>query len=1282
VAETQNNSSPDAEQVFRPAYPDLKPGKPTIQEFLGRVYKNPKYAQLSPENKQIFDEQTYDKFVVPYYQKIAKKDPPDKNLWMSLTPQKRQKLPDQFTMKEFGADVGEPFFKFFEGGISTLQHVIDNGFEWLKKSVSKGELDSPAWSDLPKDTKTVKGEQDKYEQERQKVHDYFQKRIDVHSQTADYFRKQSHVEQSTTKEILNFGAYGLPKLALWRGVGKLVDPVIGAVGGVETVVGAEGAKNTFKLTGALGTSEGLSKLIASNPVSRFAVRGITGAADGYLTGAILGEDEKGREGWAEATAGIYAGGPIAGAAAKGLGRAGKFYIGNVLGLAGFKFFQASLADTAGRLAMPEPIYSQIVNIKDPLVRKLTAANAKLLNDTAREMFPKSGGYNALPQESKDRVLNSIYNSVGLILEHPLAYSKDTALHAIESGNAEAIKSPVVKQAVQQIRATTKKLTGSPEFEGAAERETERAQAAVASEKLPEDLKGSKPRYGFGNKLFELKFNDPRDLALYTIAQDTKNKAHDRFMSYLKEQFPGLSEQQLVQKGRAVRASIKEKARIGNPDEGPLIIGSQLQGTVGKLTATGITPADAPGAAKKYSPAFVQDTFVKYLSLNMPIEKESDREVMRYWQATNGRIQDKNLAQKIIDTYEDNNPDPNFRAAREQALTEHMEKLLKTQHITPGGDPRGVFRSGEYGTGKRKTKWQKQLDAEAGNIDKGVQKSGIETARTKEGNLQIGADVKNLTKVLGGSLYEDRSAKTVVKELMQNAWDAIRPLGGSGEVKVEKITSDPDFLQFAVTDNGTGMTEEQVYSVFTNLGASGKREQVGASGGFGVAKASIFLLPDKTEVTTVVKEGSKFRVTGFVSTPESITDGKVQVHSQLRDASPLGGTGTRVNTFYAKGDNDYIHAYTGDFVEDSGRSINPPGKLTYSEDGRERDVNTYMDYKSWERKPHPKPNLLATVQPSNKSSDIELYTSEDPNKASDMEKALLNRIPFEVHNNGIFQFKSNYYLPGDGKFFSNVDRVVVNVKPKVDEFHPDYPFTANREGLKAGSDKANNIRELVDQVIQEKIVKGGIEKYKATLRDIYDTLPTISGTKIPIHDAGKRLTPEELKTFTNSPFINRYGRLINQLGNEVKEILGTKAGQTVERFGLVLSSDVHGVYIPNPSEGIKAGTVFVNPFSMSSGIEMTPDTMASNSWHTLIHEITHDVAKGHNETFTITLGQLFAKIGSAKQYEAMSRIERLYNATGYPKSEAVFDKEFERLLEIYKESRGREKVAEDVLGGEK
>ena len=134
-------------------------------------------------------------------------------------------------------------------------------------------------------------------------------------------------------------------------------------------------------------------------------------------------------------------------------------------------------------------------------------------------------------------------------------------------------------------APTESLSPQGKAEAVKAAKTDRTSAIPASERtsppaessggttsgLPADLRGSKPRYGYGNKLFTLKFEDPHDLALYTVAQESQNKAHGRFMSWLKNEYPGKSESELISMGRDVRARIKANARDADPDAGPLTV---------------------------------------------------------------------------------------------------------------------------------------------------------------------------------------------------------------------------------------------------------------------------------------------------------------------------------------------------------------------------------------------------------------------------------------------------------------------------------------------------------------------------------------------------------------------------------------------------------------------------------------------------------------------------------------------------------------------------------------
>lgn len=86
--------------------------------------------------------------------------------------------------------------------------------------------------------------------------------------------------------------------------------------------------------------------------------------------------------------------------------------------------------------------------------------------------------------------------------------------------------------------------------------------AVAEEApafLPRELAGAKPRYAFGNKLFELNFESDIDRAAYIAAQGTPSKRDADYVNFV-ARATGMSEPEIRAHGRAVRDSIKAQAR--------------------------------------------------------------------------------------------------------------------------------------------------------------------------------------------------------------------------------------------------------------------------------------------------------------------------------------------------------------------------------------------------------------------------------------------------------------------------------------------------------------------------------------------------------------------------------------------------------------------------------------------------------------------------------------------------------------------------------------------------
>lgn len=604
------------------------------------------------------------------------------------------------------------------------------------------------------------------------------------------------------------------------------------------------------------------------------------------------------------------------------------------------------------------------------------------------------------------------------------------------------------------------------------------------------------------------------------------------------------------------------------------------------------------------------------------------------------------------------------------LDQHIDDLIATGHIKPN-DPRGVFASTKF-VGEP-TKWQDQLAKELEKVKalKRSKEGGIVDAeKVAGGKLKMGADPERLGRILGSSLYHNRGPQVVVKELLQNAYDATRSLPkGQGKVSVEFFDSyvpgKPS--HFVITDNGKGMTPDDIYTVFTDLGSSGKAGEEEASGGFGLAKAAPFMVADELKVETIgtTPEGNKVK-TVFTSTPDDILKGEVvpSVYNMPRETP----TGTKITATF----NDKESLYDArSFAMDSKRSRNAPAELTLQQTtrwGGTTEIGT--DIK--DARVH-----VAKVDVPN-SSTINIYKSSEK---SPLSKALGN-LQVEIHNNGIYQFTKTEWLGNGMQLRGMPSRIIMDVRATVPEGHEGYPFEANREGLRGETEQA------VTKAINDVFVRPASERLKKEIGEVYRNLPTLSlggGRTAPIFDAGSRLKPEELKIIQNDPtvaritnaFDNVAGDMIERLkGSPIGSYLGeppsSYLGKKVERVGIVLSDKVHGVHIKSPT-GTES-SMFINPFQYDP--DATPDQIASLMHHTIKHELIHDMVGGHNETFTSIEAKVSHFLGFEHEYSSMKRILDAYSADG-----VNIRPEFSKTLQIYRESRGRSEVTPDILGGE-
>ena len=108
------------------------------------------------------------------------------------------------------------------------------------------------------------------------------------------------------------------------------------------------------------------------------------------------------------------------------------------------------------------------------------------------------------------------------------------------------------------------------------------------------------------------------------------------------------------------------------------------------------------------------------------------------------------------------------------------------------------------------------------------------------------------KILSDSLYADKIT-SIVRELSSNARDAHIAAGKANipfEIHLpsgQKFFNNSDGYVFSVKDYGTGLSEEEIYNLYTVYGESNKRHSNDFVGGFGIGSKSPFAYTDSFTV---------------------------------------------------------------------------------------------------------------------------------------------------------------------------------------------------------------------------------------------------------------------------------------------------------------------------------------------------------------------------------------------------------------------------------------------------
>lgn len=586
------------------------------------------------------------------------------------------------------------------------------------------------------------------------------------------------------------------------------------------------------------------------------------------------------------------------------------------------------------------------------------------------------------------------------------------------------------------------------------------------------------------------------------------------------------------------------------------------------------------------------------------------------------------------------------------------------------------------------------------------------------NIAVGGADPRVLKVLGSSLYSGERPKVVVKELLQNAFDEHRIAGVTDPIKVMFSASDKHPVtnkvspSVTVKDSGRGLTPEELYTVFTDVGKTGKGNEAGASGGFGFAKAAPLLTGEYAEVKSIVNQGGQKYEYQFKGTPSELVDQMKGVPLVKRKVSSDTPTGMVVKTYFpedtylapaedmAENMTKKSHSITSDvqtmrtYHDDNGY-----GKYFLGESNHNLDPDTQKyineNYIKTHRKEEPPP-IVDSIKTPGARIDIR-YDPKKNSTSNGFEKHILNK---GLYQNNIYSSYGMY-----------LDKVPVNIDfdihATVEEGEPHYPYTANRETLDSG------VEEAIKKWVDDNIVSGALKSQKKRLENLYSNMVSIGkgARDIVFYNAGEKLTPAEIEEFQTHPVINKMGTAIDDMLDRILIKTGRAEWiKKLEKVGFTTDENVYGIHIPNPENPSGKSAILINPFQHM--VDGTPPADAAfDTVVTALHEAAHigkekfieskipdaeindprigkyfqsylqqvqtqgGLNAGHSADFLHRLGETYAKFGPKEFFKSADNIHSIVtDETGR------YSPEVQKLLSIYKESRGREVANEDILSG--
>jgi hypothetical protein len=370
-------------------------------------------------------------------------------------------------------------------------------------------------------------------------------------------------------------------------------------------------------------------------------------------------------------------------------------------------------------------------------------------------------------------------------------------------------------------------------------------------------------------------------------------------------------------------------------------------------------------------------------------------------------------------------------------------------------PAGIFAAGDKVIYKKKEYEVTGVPRSGGVVLKGEGKSGltvrdltevkhaeppqyadVEDTGGQDLTLGMGMEQAAMMAMFQQSMYGnvEKAGHVAVKELFQNAADAMKGAIEKGNIESGKIKVDIDYLDRTITvrDDGVGMTFEVVRDAFFKVAGTHK-ETSRPSGGFGVAKVQ-FMSAAQTLHLETVRDGVKIVVdTTGADIAKSAAGGPSLPAEQIKRFKTDDPNGT---TVIIKLPEKHLNS-EGKMV-----SVEMPGTYRPPKSIRNSPLfeNIGVDYAGEEvpiGKSFPADDFvpIATVNFSAWGTARVMISREQRPGVREA----------HVLSNGVWQFDADIKIPGTDLYAENIPyEVYINLEPTVKAQSPGYPLAQNRQ----------------------------------------------------------------------------------------------------------------------------------------------------------------------------------------------------------------------------------------------